>query len=94
TTAGDARAMAEQLRMALMDTPCSFEGQDIAMTVSIGLGCVEHATDADPAATFRRVDLACYEAKGAGRNCVMAATAAAQPTSPARNLSPDLATLS
>ncbi|MFZ6647706.1 GGDEF domain-containing protein [Undibacterium sp. TJN25] len=90
TTAGDARAMAEQLRVALTESPCSFEGAAIAMTVSIGLGCVEPGTDADPAATFRRVDLACYEAKGAGRNCVMAA----RPISPARNLSPGLATSS
>ena len=78
STESDAIAMAEQLRTALVATPCNFAGATIPMTVSIGVGTVALDADADPADTFSRVDLACYDAKGAGRNCVMAATSPAQ----------------
>ncbi|GGC64372.1 GGDEF domain-containing protein [Undibacterium terreum] len=89
TTEDDASAMAEQLRTALMETPCRYEDAEISMTVSVGVGIVNLDADADPAATFSRVDLACYDAKGAGRNCVMAA----KPILPARNLRQGHATL-
>ncbi len=90
TTEDDASAMAEQLRTALVAQPCQFEGAAIAMTVSIGVGTLDLHADADPAATFSRVDAACYDAKGAGRNCVMAA----KPILPVRNSAANHATSS
>ncbi|MES2073943.1 MAG: GGDEF domain-containing protein [Pseudomonadota bacterium] len=73
TPADDAHTMAEQLRAALVATPCRFGEMTIAMTVSIGTGTVNWEADIDPSATFSRIDHACYQAKSVGRNCVMAA---------------------
>ncbi len=71
TVAGSAQAMAEHLRQSLLSTPCKLDKLEINMTVSIGVGVLDHANDADPSVTFDRVDHACYLAKNAGRNCVV-----------------------
>lgn len=64
----EAQAHAELFRARVEATPCEFDGQRIALTVSLGLGCADLAHDADPAAWLKRVDAACYAAKHAGRN--------------------------
>lgn len=64
----EARDHAEQFRALVEATPCNYEGQAIALTVSLGLGQADPALDPDPAHWLRRVDAACYAAKHAGRN--------------------------
>lgn len=71
TSAANAQAVAEVLRQALATTPYRNGQAEIAMTVSIGVGIVDVNIDANPDATFVRIDHACYEAKQAGRNCVV-----------------------
>lgn len=69
----DAYAMAEKLRLAVAGAPCLFENSFIPLAVSIGVGTVDWNADTAPTATFNRVDHACYLAKDAGRNRVIAA---------------------
>lgn len=64
-------AIAESLRVDLLQHPCVFEGESIPMTVSIGVGVADWIQDETPAATFSRVDQACYQAKREGRNRVV-----------------------
>ena len=65
TDAGAASAAAEKLRAEVADTHVSFEGNDLAVTVSIGWA----AWEGEPAdELLRRADDALYEAKGLGRN--------------------------
>lgn len=68
--AGHRRAalVAENLRNAVAGH--AFTG---AGTVTISLGVAEHDSDEDPAAWFRRLDAALYEAKRDGRNRVAVA---------------------
>ena len=68
-----ALVVADQLRLDLMQHPCLFAEQPIAMTVSIGVGCADWQSDTDASATFSRVDRACYQAKNDGRNRVLPA---------------------
>jgi len=70
TTAENAERMAEVLRAKLEQRPCPFQEKTLPMTVSIGVGSADWATDASPEATFGRVDAACYRAKTTGRNRV------------------------
>ena len=72
TPVASAQTEAEALRLTLAAAPCRHEEAEIAMTVSVGVSMVDANVDADPDATFARVDQACYEAKQAGRNCVVA----------------------
>ena len=73
-----AATKAEAVRQTLAASPCRHEGAEIAFTVSIGVGMVDPEVDESPDATFNRVDHACYEAKRAGRNRVIAADRALQ----------------
>ncbi len=47
------------------------------MTVSAGVACFEAGDQADVGKLLERADGALYEAKAAGRNCVLAAGASA-----------------
>ena len=69
STAEAARAQAEELRALVEKTPFPFGGQDISMTVSVGVATLE-APNVDPSVTFEHADAACYAAKNAGRNRV------------------------
>ena len=63
----EAEAIAERLVAKVGDSPASFEGRSIHMTVSIGLaiaGRQENAVDQ----VLGRADVALYRAKGSGRN--------------------------
>lgn len=73
TVGADAMAKAEAFRAALAASPCPVGDERVAMTVSIGAGTVLHGGDADPAASFQRIDDACYAAKRAGRDRVVSA---------------------
>ncbi|MFZ5445029.1 MAG: GGDEF domain-containing protein [Myxococcota bacterium] len=64
-----ARARAEALRQKVQATPCRFDGVEIPLSVSGGLAMLDVAA---PDSTFKRADAACYAAKDAGRNCIVA----------------------
>ena len=65
--------LAETIRQAVAAEPVQWQGQAIAMTVSIGVaGCVP-APDRNFADLVQAADKALYEAKNSGRNRVVAA---------------------
>jgi diguanylate cyclase (GGDEF)-like protein/PAS domain S-box-containing protein len=62
-----ASLLAERIRSSVEQTPAQYDGQDIAVTVSIGV------TEVSPdgiEASLSNADMALYEAKGLGRNRV------------------------
>jgi len=71
TTSQEAQAIAERIQETLALGPLSFEGTKIAQTVSIGVATWDG--EETPEALERRADLAMYEAKDKGRNCVVVA---------------------
>jgi len=71
TTAGEALATAERLRAAIAMQSLELGGARFTLTVSIGLACLVPGEDA--ASLYGRADQALYQAKRAGRNCVLAA---------------------
>jgi diguanylate cyclase (GGDEF)-like protein/PAS domain S-box-containing protein len=69
---------AEALRMLLADHPIPSGDQSLHVTTSVGVAVFpQHGQDID--ALLGAVDQALYQAKSAGRNCVMAAAAPATP---------------
>ena len=72
-TARDAAALGEEFRRALAETPCLYRDKQIPMTASIGAGAADWRQDADPLATFARIDQACYSAKRQGRSRLVSA---------------------
>ncbi|SEP84915.1 diguanylate cyclase (GGDEF) domain-containing protein [Pseudomonas cuatrocienegasensis] len=77
TSAAGAQALAEQLCEDLAAHPCLYDGQSIALSLSIGVcaGIPRSATQRD--LYLRRADQALYQAKSAGRNRVERAPAPA-----------------
>jgi diguanylate cyclase (GGDEF)-like protein len=66
---GDAaRLAAERLRRQVERTRAAFEGREIPLSVSIGVGCRRQGDSVD--SLLARADAALYAAKGAGRNRV------------------------
>ena len=71
-------AVAEQLRAAVCAWGPVYGGRSFTLSASIGL--VPLTSDlADVAAVLRAADMACYQAKRAGRNCVVMPRGAVQP---------------
>jgi len=69
TEAADAVPIAERLCAVLAETPIFFDGQAIAVTMSIGVA--EYSTElANGENLLRQADLCLYEAKRLGRNRV------------------------
>jgi diguanylate cyclase (GGDEF)-like protein len=68
----DLLALAERIRSAIERTPFRIAGQAYALTVSIG-AAIAQSDEPDMMGARRRADVALYEAKRAGRNCVMIA---------------------
>jgi diguanylate cyclase (GGDEF)-like protein len=68
--ASDLLALAERIRSAVERTPFTIGGQSYTLTVSIG-AAIATCEEADMMGARRRADVALYEAKRAGRNCVM-----------------------
>lgn len=73
-TPQDARMAAERLRALVAGTPIVFEGQEIRLTVSIGIAWAD-ATGIDFGALLSSADAALYRAKGSGRDRVIEAAA-------------------
>jgi diguanylate cyclase (GGDEF)-like protein len=73
TDRAGAVALAEKLRIATSESSFDVAGVQIAITVSVGVA-VYHG---DREAFFHEADRALYAAKGAGKDCVVAADAAA-----------------
>ncbi len=78
TTQARAVELSEQLRLAFAASPCPIDGAVVALTVSIGVAAVDEGMG-DPTVTFRHADAACYAAKEAGRNRVVAWTPTLEP---------------
>lgn len=74
TSLEDAKKIAERLRQAIAQSSVILEnGFALGVTVSIGVVSGESAIHS-PEALFTNVDVALYQAKQAGRNCVMVYT--------------------
>ncbi|MEO6354723.1 MAG: sensor domain-containing diguanylate cyclase [Burkholderiaceae bacterium] len=63
-----ARAIAENLRRTIAEQPFSFDGKQVSVSVSIGVG--EYVADEQLTGLFARADAALYRAKAGGRNRV------------------------
>jgi diguanylate cyclase (GGDEF)-like protein len=66
----DLLALAERIRGAVERSSFFIAGERCALTVSIG-AAIADGSELDLMAARRRADIALYEAKRAGRNCVM-----------------------
>jgi len=67
TTVENAQALAERIRASVENTPANTGGQQIAVTISIGLSAI-HPEDRNDQQALERADLALYAAKHSGRN--------------------------
>lgn len=79
TQADDARRVAERLRQAVQDAPCTTRVGSLAVTISAGVAAsTAHGQPGRDAKgvghLVRMADDAVYRAKGGGRNCVMTLT--------------------
>ncbi|MGE0485166.1 MAG: GGDEF domain-containing protein [Gammaproteobacteria bacterium] len=74
TTAAHAALLVEKLRAHVED--CAFRYKDTPVQVTISCGVAEFAPGDTLEAVFERADLAMYEAKQGGRNCVRSASGA------------------
>ncbi|WP_367714541.1 PleD family two-component system response regulator [Nitratireductor sp. GISD-1A_MAKvit] len=71
-----AEMVAERLRVAIANEPFTVDGGKNAIPVTTSVGVVSRMGTLDDAAQLlKRADLALYEAKNAGRNCVVAPAA-------------------
>ncbi len=68
-----AQCLAEQFRQRLEQQGFNHQGQVLALTASLGVGCFDEARDGNREAFFKRVDDALYRAKSEGRNRVVLA---------------------
>jgi two-component system, cell cycle response regulator len=69
---------AERVREAVESFVFQHDGTEIRMTVSGGVACGIAAEIANPDELIRLADMALYEAKGGGRNCIIRASALQQ----------------
>ncbi|MBS7698247.1 MULTISPECIES: PleD family two-component system response regulator [unclassified Chelatococcus] len=71
-----AEAMAERIREAIEHRPFLVNGERESVDVTVSIGVAARLTsDQSPGDLLRRADQALYQAKQAGRNCVVAAAA-------------------
>ncbi len=68
-----ARALGEKLRMAVGEARFAIEGQDEPLSVTVSVGAASFS--GDEKVLFRDADRALYEAKRAGKDCVVIARA-------------------
>ena len=64
----EATEIARDIVRAINDAPLAFNGQKLAMTVSIGIASEERDNETSDLDVFARADLALYKVKQAGRN--------------------------
>ncbi len=72
-TESEMMMLAERVRAAIAERPVTFEGRDIAVTMSFGAALARDG-DRDVDAVIERADFALYEAKTSGRNKVTSAS--------------------
>jgi diguanylate cyclase (GGDEF)-like protein len=76
TPLAGARALGERMRKAVERSRLSWQGQDLALTISIGVTAVVAPAEYQPGKSELEIldaaDRALYQAKQAGRNCVVA----------------------
>jgi diguanylate cyclase len=72
TNAAQAFVVAERVRQAVQDKPCSM-GSQAGVSVSVSVGVAEHCGHPDENFLIRSADSALYEAKRTGRNRVVTA---------------------
>jgi diguanylate cyclase (GGDEF)-like protein len=82
------QAVAEQLRQAVQAWEPSYQGSSFTLSMSIGLVAIE-ASMPDVAAVLYAADMACYDAKRAGRNRVQLGRAREMPASGRMGLAAD-----
>jgi diguanylate cyclase (GGDEF)-like protein len=71
TTRATASAIAETIRKAIQSRPVEHDGKTIPVTVSIGVASLEPGSPiSSTAQLIKAADLALYNAKHSGRNCV------------------------
>ncbi len=70
TSLDAAREVLERVRQAIADMRLGFDGHELSITVSVGVVAVQTGEPFETA--LARADAALYEAKGAGRNLVIA----------------------
>ena len=73
TTLEQACLLAESFRLELTRQGFDVQGNSLPLTASLGVGCFDPQRDENAEAFFKRVDAALYQAKGAGRNCLVRA---------------------
>ncbi len=88
TPIGGGKSLGERIRKAVERSRLSWQGQDLALTVSIGVTVSVGITHFESGRTdrelFEAADRALYQAKQAGRNCVVVADPAVVPPAPPR----------
>jgi diguanylate cyclase (GGDEF)-like protein len=71
TSRASAAAIAEHVRRSIAAKPIPIGAQALAVTASIGVACLEPGSPfREPAHLLKAADLAVYNAKRSGRNCV------------------------
>jgi diguanylate cyclase (GGDEF)-like protein len=84
TTRATAAAIAESIRRAIAARPVNVGPANLPITASIGVACLEAGSPfRDPSHLLKAADLAVYNAKRSGRNCVRVFTLPPAPTKPA-----------
>ena len=68
-----AKLFAEELRKKISQLAVQHSGQTIALTISCGISTYQQQEGASPETIFSAADQALYQAKQAGRNCVVSA---------------------
>jgi two-component system cell cycle response regulator len=76
------RMLAERLRRSIADRRFTWEGRALEVTISVGGAALPDLALRQPALLLAAADRALYEAKHAGRNCVVIARASTEETSP------------
>lgn len=67
----EAEKVAERLRKTITESSVSFEDSVISITVSIGLTTYNQKNSNNMDDLLQKADIALYEAKSAGRNCIV-----------------------
>jgi diguanylate cyclase (GGDEF)-like protein len=72
TTLREATGIAERVRATIAATPLALaDGRQIALTASLGVASTETGGERTLEALIGDADAALYQAKAAGRNCVV-----------------------